>query len=484
MFNKLQRDLLKRHLGPFLFSLLSILFLLLMQFLILHIDKLVGKGLDTWVIIELIALQLSYMLVLAIPMSILIASLMAFGRFAELSEFTAVRAAGVKPMQLMKPVVFIALIISVFLSWFSNEVLPDANFKARSLFLDIRMKKPGFDLTANAFYDGIEGYTFLARDISAESDTLIDVTIFQESINDRDQAVINAEYGILTGDEHKFSLTLDLYNGTVYRYLPDQQGNRNKIEESQFSQHRIRFDLSDMSFSRTNPDIRRRDDRTMTAQAMKVYNDSLSVEIDLLIRSLQSYHQSLNMLVNGYGFKSRNTVQNVFTEKQVDESRFGNRPQRFEPDTTLSSTALNQLAYLESQTNLLVSAIGNIETYKNQLDHTLVNVRWRYERIAQFEVEIIKKVAIPFGCVIFVLIGAPLGMVTRRGNLGFNAVVSTVLFTYYWITIIQGEKWADRLLISPMLGMWFGNVTMGLLGLILLYKISTERRISDFWRRS
>jgi lipopolysaccharide export system permease protein len=484
MFNKLQRDLLKRHVGPFLFSLLSILFLLLMQFLILHIDKLVGKGLDTWVIIELIALQLSYMLVLAVPMSILIASLMAFGRFAELSEFTAVRAAGVKPMQLMKPVLFIALIISVFLSWFSNEVLPDANFKARSLFLDIRMKKPGFDLTANAFYDGIEGYTFLARDISAESDTLIDVTIFQESINDRDQAVINAEYGILTGDEHKFSLTLDLYNGTVYRYLPDQQGNRNKIEESQFSQHRIRFDLSDMSFSRTNPDIRRRDDRTMTAQAMKVYNDSLSVEIDLLIRSLQSYHQSLNMLVNGYGFITRNPVQNVFTEKQVDESRFGNRPQRFEPDTTLSSTALNQLAYLESQTNLLVSAIGNIETYKNQLDHTLVNVRWRYERIAQFEVEIIKKVAIPFGCVIFVLIGAPLGMVTRRGNLGFNAVVSTVLFTYYWITIIQGEKWADRLLISPMLGMWFGNVTMGLLGLILLYKISTERRISDFWRRS
>lgn len=483
MFNKLQRDLLKRHVGPFLFSLLSILFLLLMQFLILHIDKLVGKGLDTLVIIELIVLQLSYMLVLSVPMSILIASLMAFGRFAELSEFTAVRAAGVKPVQLMKPVLFIALIIGSFLAWFSNEVLPDANFKARSLFLDIRMKKPGFDLTANAFYDGIEGYTFLARDISAESDTLIDVTIFQESTNERDQAVINAEYGLLTGNEHQFSLTLDLFNGTVYRYLQDENGQQNRIEESQFFQHRIRFDLSDMSFSRTNPDIRRRDDRTMTAQAMNVYIDSLNVEIDRLIRTLQPYHQSVNMVLNGYEGIRQNPTINVFTEVQANDSRFGNRPQRFDPDSTLSGIAYTQLAYLESQSNLVSSAMSNLESYRNQLDHTLVNVKWRYERIAQFEVEIIKKFAIPFGCIIFVLIGAPLGMFTKRGNLGFNAVVSTVLFTYYWITIIQGEKWADRLLISPMVGMWFGNMTIGLLGLVLLYKISTERRLSDIWRR-
>ena len=484
MINKLQRDLLKRHVGPFLFSLLSILFLLLMQFLILHIDKLIGKGLDTRVIIELIALQLSYMLVLSVPMSILIASLMAFGRFAELSEFTAIKAAGVKPIQLMKPVLLIALIIGSFLAWFSNEVLPDANFKARSLFLDIRMKKPGFDLTANAFYDGIEGYTFLARDISAKSDTLVDVTIFQESTTDRDQAIINAEYGLLTGNEHLFSLTLDLYNGTVYRYLKNEDGNQNRIEESQFFQHRIRFDLSDMSFSRTNPDIRRRDDRTMTAQAMNVYIDSLDIEINRLIGTLIPYHQSVNMILNGYDDIRPNPTIHVFTEIQTDEARFGNHPQRFDPDSSLTGIAYGRTAYLESQSNLVSLAMSNLEAYRNQLDHTLVNVQWRYERIAQFEVEIIKKIAIPFGCVIFVLIGAPLGMVTQRGNLGYNAVLSTVLFTYYWITIIQGEKWADRLLISPMIGMWFGNITIGLLGLVLLYKISTERRFSDLWRRS
>jgi lipopolysaccharide export system permease protein len=482
--NKLQIDILKRHVGPFLFSLLSILFLLLMQFLILHIDKLVGKGLDTWVIIELITLQLAYMLVLAVPMSVLISSLMAFGRFAELSEFTAIQAAGVKPFQLMKPVLIVSLLIAASLAWFSNEVLPDSNFKARSLFLDIRMKKPGFDLTANAFYDGIEGYTFLARDISSESDTLKGVTIFQEANDVRDQAVINAEYGILKGNEHQFSLTLDLYDGTVYRYLPDQDGSVNRIEESQFTQHRIRFDMSDMSFSRTNPEIRRRDDRTMTAQAMKIYIDSLRTEIDRQIATLLPYHQSVNMVINGYDHIQKNITVNVFTDHQSDESRFGNRPQRFTPDSTQAAIALSEPAYLESQSNLLALGSSNLESYRNQLEHALVNVKWRYERIAQFEVEILKKIAIPFGCLIFVLIGAPLGMLTRRGNLGFNAVVSTVLFTYYWITVIQGEKWADRLIISPVVGMWFGNVTIGLLGIILLIKVSSDRRFSDLWRRS
>lgn len=484
MFNKLQTDILKRHIGPFWFCLLTILFLLLMQFLILHIDKLVGKGLDFLIIVELIALQLAYMLVLAVPMSILVASLMAFGRFAELSELTAIQAAGVKPIQLMKPVLFIAAILTVFLAWFSNEVLPDANFKARSLFLDIRMKKPGFDLKANVFYNGIDGYTFLARDLSAESDTLIDVTIFQETSDSRDQAIISSEYGILTGDERHFSLKLDLFNGTVYRYLPDSDGIINRLEESQFSQHRIRFDLSDMSFSRTNPDVRRRDDRTMSAQAMRVYVDSLDLEISRNMHALQRYQQAVYMVTNGTEHIVKSFTIDVFTSPPTDSTVFGNRPQKFGPDSTLTWVVMDELEYFESQINILSHVSANIKTYENQLQGTNTNVQWRKERIAQFEVEILKKIAIPVGCIIFVLIGAPLGMLTRRGNLGFNAIVSTVLFTYYWISIIQGEKLADRLLITPFWGMWFGNITIGIFGLYLLFRVTTEIRLIDliWWR--
>lgn len=461
--------------------MLTILFLLLMQFLILHIDKLVGKGLELSLIIELILLQLAYMLVLAVPMSMLVASLMAFGRFSELNELTAIKAAGVKPLQLMKPILLVAVLMSVFLMWFSNEVLPEANYKARSLFLDIRMKKPGFDLKANTFYDGIEGYTFLTKDMSAESDTLFDLTIFQDATAQRDQAVINSRFGILTGDDRSFSLKLDLFEGSVYRYLPDSKGTINRIEESQFEKHRIRFDLSDMAFSRTNPDLRRRDDRTMSSQAMQAVIDSLKIEVEKDLTLVIDHHKAVDMVYTGIDTTLKVFITDVYAGKLVDEEQILVN-QRYNPVFDDEYLVLNQLGYLESQVNAVNHSASNLRDFENFLNGISTNTKWRLERIAQFQVEIFKKISIPVGCVIFVLIGAPLGMLTRRGNLGFNVVLSTLLFTYYWISVTQGEKLADRLIISPFWGMWFGNITLGLVGLFLLYKVTSEKRVSDLWR--
>src|SRR5690554_182539 len=133
-FNKLQTDLLKRHLGPFLFCFFTLMFLLLMQFLILHIDKLIGKDIPLNIVIELIFTNLAYMVVLAAPMAVLVATLMAFGKFSELNELTALRASGINPFTIIRPVLFASIILCIFLAWFSNNVLPEANHKARSLF--------------------------------------------------------------------------------------------------------------------------------------------------------------------------------------------------------------------------------------------------------------------------------------------------------------------------------------------------------------
>lgn len=478
MLNTLQRDILKRHVGPFLFSLVTILLLLLLQFLILHIDKLVGKGLDPWIILELISYQLAYMLVLAVPMSVLVATLMAYGRFSELSELTAIKAAGVTPLQLMKPVLVTATLLGVFLAWFSNSVLPEANFKARSLFLDIRMKKPAFDLQSNIFYDGIEGYIFLVREMSAQADTMFSVTIYQDATATRDHAIIKAEMGILSSDEHNYSLILDLFNGSVHRALPDSRNTTKRFEESLFERQRIRFDLSDMAFSRTNPNVRRRDDRTMSAQAMQVVVDSLRLEKNREIDKLIESHPAISMLQLGPAHRPTREIQSIQTI--------------FDPDSLITNArpysgpflALHFLPDDESRQRVLQDAINSFRVIQTQITGVKTNTEWREERIAQFRVEIIKKIAIPFGCIVFVLIGAPLGMLTRKGNLGINVVISAVLFTYYWITIIQGEKLADRLIITPFTGMWFGNITLGILGLLLLVRVTSERRISDLWRRS
>ena len=149
MLNKLQIDILKRHVGPFIFCFFTVMFLLLMQFLMLYIDKLVGKGLPLSIILELIVTNLASMVVLAAPMATLVASLMAYGKFTELNELTALRAAGVNPIHIINPVLGVATVMAVGLILFGNYVLPDSNQRARSLFMDIRLKKPGFDLKSN-----------------------------------------------------------------------------------------------------------------------------------------------------------------------------------------------------------------------------------------------------------------------------------------------------------------------------------------------
>lgn len=466
--NALQKDVIRRHIGPFLFCSATILFLLLLQFLILYLDKIVGKGLPLQVILELIAMQLPAMIVLAVPMSVLVSSLIAFGQFSEQNELTAVKAAGISPWKLMVPVMWVGLALTLFMIWFSNSVLPEANFKAKSLFIDIRMKKPGFDLKPNVFYDGIAGYTFHSQRLSDEADTLFDVTIFQDPTENREQAVITAAWGILSSVEGTSLLELNLHEGSVFRYLSPPLAEQQRAEETRFTHYLIRFDLSDLAFSRTNPEMRHRDDRTMSAQAMVLVRDSLRLMVQ---RDLAA------MLVTQSTF--------VFQSSSHQPDSLIEGPIRlFNTDTLMAKpgspyVTLNRLGFVADQNYAVQQAIHTSRDAIGNIDGIRNGILWRYERMAQYLVEIHKKAALPVACLIFILLGAPLGMLIRQGNLGFHTVLSTLLFTYYWITIIQGEKLADRLFIPAFVGMWFGNITLAIVGLLLLYKLTTERRFRD-----
>ncbi|MEX0686062.1 MAG: LptF/LptG family permease [Balneolales bacterium] len=479
--NKIQLDLLKRHIGPFIFCFLTIMFLLMMQFFIQFIDHLVGKNIPVLVILELITVNLAYMVVLAVPMTILASTLMAFGKFSEQNEFTAIKAAGIHPMRIIMPIIGVGIIISISLVWFSNYTLPEANYKARTLFLDIRMKKPGFDLQENVFYTGIEGYTFLVDEISADTDTLQGVTLFQDAKDNKDRVVIKARKGFLSSDESMATLTLDLYEGSSVRFLPNSSSRKDLIEETLFDKYRIRFDLSDLAFTRTNPEQRRRDGRTMSAQAMLAAVDSLKQDIisergrfkssakNLLIRnSLKTQDQTYSGQMNDYGDNNTPDRSSVFDYldredlNQAIETKYA---------------ALSVVGSIEEQKDISRKALANFRNTFSQYDNLQSNLKWRTERIASFMVETHKKFSLPVACFIFILIGAPLGLLTKKGNLGVNALISTLLFTYYWVCIIQGEKLADRLFISPFLGMWFANITMLITGVVLMIIVIRENRI-------
>ncbi|MEX0927914.1 MAG: LptF/LptG family permease, partial [Balneolales bacterium] len=366
----------------------------------------------------------------------------------------------------------------VFLVWFSNYTLPEANYKARALFLDIRMKKPGFDLQENVFYGGIEGYTFLVSEIS--SDTLYGVTVFQDAEKNRDRVIIKSDKGFLSGDESMATLTLDLFDGSTVRYLPQSTSRKTMIEETLFDKYRIRFDLSDLMFTRTNPEQRRRDGRTMNAQAMLAAVDTL--RMDMENEKLQFSQAARNLRIHKREIIPDRTLHNDYGDYMysaeagaVSVLEYTRKEDLNEPVQS-PYLALGVLGSIEEQNDIVQKASQSFGNTLTQYDNLQNNLRWRTERIASFMVEVHKKFSLPVACFIFVMIGAPLGLLTRKGNLGVNALISILLFTYYWVCIIQGEKLADRLFISPFVGMWFANITMLIAGLLLLAKVIRENR--------
>lgn len=479
------------------------------------------------IIIELIATNLAYMVVLAVPMSVLVACLMAFGKFSELNEFTAIRAAGINPLSIVRPIFIASCMLAAFLMYFSNDILPEANYKARSLFLDIRMQRPGFDLQENIFYDGIDGYNFLVRKIPPASDSLFNVTLFREGTDDIEAAVIKADRGILKSVEQTDFLSLILLDGSINRNLSNSPDGKTRIERTFFNSYRINFDMSDLSFSRTDPNRRRRDDRTMSSQMMIAIIDSLHrdtvTDFDRLtagqgVRQLRQLFDEEEVRLRQLRERVSRAVENesahlaytpsdseyganTITSNIVYASTFTADESTelfYQTEATLSDAGsdnevgpynsrlkvLNKLDSIERQIDVTNRSIITLRNSSSQLSSLQNNINWRAERIAQYMVEIHKKISIPVGCIIFVLVGAPLGILTRKGNLGFNALISSILFTYYWITVIQGEKLADRMIISPFWGMWFGNVTLLILGIYLMAKVMFEFKFSDLWTRT
>lgn len=469
MVNKVQRDLLKKHIGPFLFCFFTVMFLLLMQFLILHVDKLVGKGLPFAIVAELILTNLAYMVVLAVPMAILVATLIAFGKFSEWNELTAIRAAGVNPSRLILPVMAVGFVLFLAMAYFSNYILPEANHKARSLFIDIRITKPGFDLQEGSFYEGIDGYTFLVQKIDSETDSLYDVTVFQEPIQDRYRAYIKAKSGWLeSADEQTLSLFLN--DGSILRHIPGKTRGEETLEKTYFDRYRMSFDLSDLTFSRQNPESRSRNDRTMSAQAMLAVVDSISTELD----------KEFESLLTKTGQKESIPFSPTFTARSFQVQRTGE-------DTLITYNSafepLNLLEEAPDQISALNLTLNSISRYQTDLQSYKSNSEWRFLRMAEFMVEVHKKLSIPFACLLFVMIGAPIGMLTRKGNLGVAALISAVILTIYFVALIQGEKLADRLVISPFMGMWGINIFLFVTGLILWLHVTTSLKITNLLRK-
>jgi lipopolysaccharide export system permease protein len=399
----------------------------------------VGKGLSLWIIIQLIALNLAWMVTLAVPMAVLVSTLMAFGGLSAANEITIMKAGGISLKKLMIPVIICAIIITYLMVLFNNDVLPEANHQAKLLLQDISRTKPTFILEAGKFSDDIGGARLLVKKTFENSNNLEGVFIYDYS-NPDVRNVITAGKGDIGFTSDFKNVIMNLKNGEIHQLnLKDYVSGYRLIK---FETHRITLDAAGFGFQRSSDNALSRGDRELSAQIMNGLVDSMKV---FQARSIDTYIETVRADVRSlFAINFKDTVYKQDTENGLRSNTY------------------------DSIYFILKSLNSKSELVKNQIQSNF-SVQ---KQIDSYEVEIYKKYSIPFACLIFALIGAPLGYRVRRGGFGIAAGFSLLFFLIYWASLIGGEKLADRDLVSPFLGMWLVNIVLGIFGLYLMFKSS------------
>lgn len=455
MLRRLHWLILRRLPGPFFGWLGILIFLLLMQFLIRWLPEIAGKGIPVTVIIELIVYNLAYMIVLAVPMSVLLAALMAFGGLAESQYYTVIKSTGISFGEIVWPALLAALLVGSGLLYFNNVMLPEANFRVRQLWSDIRNKRPGFELQPGVFYDGVENYSILVQDRPAGTNRLIDVTIYDYTDGREQQAVLKADRGRIQSQAGGARLTLVLEDGEMHRPLPSRSPSAApRYEEMQFERHVIHFDLSEAVFSRSENDDGSRSTRTTPLTGLLDVTDSLETD-----------------LYADYDSLFANARSTLFFDSSVPpdsaSSIIAAWPSHGAPAQNDNLLALSGLEGARRH-RALAQAKTEARSLRSDLQNVSRDTEWKDRRLRSYQVEIHKKFSIAVACLIFMVIGAPLGLALRRSGLAVIGAVALGIFMFYWITLVQGEKLSERGFFPPWIGMWIANLIMSGVGVGLL----------------
>jgi lipopolysaccharide export system permease protein len=440
----LYKYILKAHFLPFTFSVITLICIFILQFMMKFADRLVGKGLDTWVVMKLISFNLAWMVVLVVPMATLVAALMAFGNLSQNNEITILKSSGVSLFRLMLAPFVASVVLGYLLFLFNNDVLPDANHQAKVLMMDISRQKPTLSLDPGYFSQDVTNYAILARGIDQNSNQLTSVTIYDYS-NPQKVNVVTAERGRIYYSADNAKLMMDLSNGEIHETDAAQTGMYRKLI---FEQHRIAMPADQFTFQQTGPGAPRG-------------------ERELSVQSMQAIVDSITLLRDNFLEKSSN---DIYSYMNLDTSVIIPVP-AFSPSDTAS-------------VQVYARAIEQVRTTKNVIASNLKRVEYMQGEINKYDVEIYKKYALPAACVIFILIGAPLGVMVKKGGFGTAASISLFFFLIYWAFLIGGEKLAERDFFSPFLGMWAANIVLGIAGIIITYKVLKESTTISFaWSR-
>lgn len=470
-----------------------------MQTIWKYLEDLVGKGLELPVIFEFIFYFAIHLIPLALPLAILLSSIMVFGNLAERYELVAIKSAGVSLIRAMLPMFVISVIMAFAAFYTANKFIPKANLSWGALLYDVTQKKPAFNLEENVFFRSIAGYAIRVGKKHDDNETLEDILIYVlDRRHSGNNNILVAKKGRMHIDEDQQFMTLYLEDGKRYQEMVDDPKYKEKMPHNvmAFETYTLTIDMSELQLNRTDKERFSEDHRMLNVEELKSRVDSLD-------RYIENKKQSLYRYISPYFHEATDSLQ--IKEQDVD-IRFEQLVKRAQESKRLpeiqgiDSTTVDSLVATTSKIiplaktlgkrkkeqqlvnereNILERAINNSNNVKRMSNNNISDTDLQEELKAKYEVEWHRKYTLAVSCILLFFIGAPLGAIIRKGGFGMPLVVSLLLFIVYYILNVFGEKLVREGQVDAWLGMWFSTFILFPLAIFLTYKASTDSRLLD-----
>ena len=462
MIKKLDKLIIRAFVGPFLATFLISLFVLVLQFFWLWIDDLVGKGLDLFTILTLISYVAATAVPLALPLALLLSSIMTFGNLGESFELVAIKSAGISLMRFMMPLLVVATLIAGVSFLFANNIIPIANLKLESLKYDLIVSKPAFDIKEGVFYNKIEGYVIKLGKKEKDDSTIRNITIYEKNYNLQDHMMV-AESGVMRVTPDKRYLEFILKNG--WRY--EEKGNRGTTNTEfirlGFKEYKKIFDLSSFQLSKTEDSL------------FKDHQRMLSV------RQLNTRLDSLEKMDNHFLNRNKQELSSLFRFAGYADST---KPTPTKPN--IKATSFKDLIPADLKNIATERAISQVNASTGAIDMLVAEQSNREKDIRSHKIEWHRKFTLSFACILLFMIGAPLGSIIRKGGLGTPLVFAVIFFIIFHLFNTFGEKFVKEDVTSAFVGMWLSALILIPICFFLTYKAMRDSQLfnKEFYYRS
>ncbi|WP_420318525.1 LptF/LptG family permease [Ekhidna sp.] len=532
---KLDVLMLKSFVGPLVLTTAVANFILLIQYLLKYFDDFVGKNLGFTVFAELLFYFSLNMLQIALPLGVLLASLMSFGNLGENFELTAIKSSGISLIRTLRPIFLFVVVLSVGAYFFNNYTIPAANLKAYSLLYDIKHTKPALDIKSGSFYNGIPGYSIKAKEKLPDGKTLLDVVIYDHSEGRGNKTVILADSCLMYTILDERYLKLELYEGHYYSEEPQTDSKIDRFYRTEYAKMDMVFSLASFDLKRRKEELFQNNRQmkniselahdidsfkvALTKQKANfiqttgryflfhlgnkenILDKALKVEDTVKVETIESVEASFIPL---HLLQQRlKKVEDDSVETEVSKAEILTKKEKFKNSIqkTSSSGIKRQVArtfkvgivdtmttaYLD---NFLISKLRSnkalVSESLNKARNIKVNINSAKTRLYQsqkdvnlYTIEMQKKYALALACILMFLIGAPLGAIIKKGGLGVPTILAIFFFIIYYLFMSIGEKQAKEGAMDPYMAAWMSDAILLPFGLFFLRQARVDARIFE-----